>query len=141
MTAKDAPKNLIVVNHPLVLHKLTLMRDKKTPSAVFRQLLREISLLLAYEVARDLPMTTQTIETPLAEMEAPILKGKKLAKGVRMIVTPASRAIAAIGSMSMPMTSIPAAAMGTAMRPVPTPCTVSVMSWSTLSSPAPWTFG
>jgi uracil phosphoribosyltransferase len=78
MTAKDAPKNLIVVNHPLVLHKLTLMRDKKTPSAVFRQLLREISLLLAYEVARDLPMTTQTIETPLAEMEAPILKGKKL---------------------------------------------------------------
>ncbi len=72
------PKNLTVVNHPLVLHKLTLMRDKKTPSAVFRQLLHEISLLLAYEVARDLPMTTQTIETPLAEMEAPILKGKKL---------------------------------------------------------------
>ena len=55
------------------------MRDKHTtPSAVFRQLLREISLLLAYEVARDLPITTQTIETPLAEMEAPILKGKKL---------------------------------------------------------------
>ncbi len=72
------PKNLTVVNHPLVLHKLTLMRDRKTPSAVFRQLLREISLLLAYEVARDLPMTTQTIETPLAEMEAPILLGKKL---------------------------------------------------------------
>lgn len=72
------PKNLVVVDHPLVLHKLTLMRDRKTPSAVFRQLLREISLLLAYEVARDLPMTTQTIETPLAEMEAPILKGKKL---------------------------------------------------------------
>jgi uracil phosphoribosyltransferase len=74
----DLPKNLTVVDHPLVLHKLTLMRDKKTPSAVFRQLLREISLLLAYEVARDLPMTTQTIETPLAEMEAPILLGKKL---------------------------------------------------------------
>ena len=74
----DLPKNLTVVGHPLVLHKLTLMRDKKTPSAVFRQLLREISLLLAYEVARDLPMTTQTIETPLAEMEAPILLGKKL---------------------------------------------------------------
>lgn len=74
----DLPKNLTVVDHPLVLHKLTLMRDKTTPSAVFRQLLREISLLLAYEVARDLPMTTQTIETPLARMEAPILKGKKL---------------------------------------------------------------
>jgi uracil phosphoribosyltransferase len=73
-----APHNLTVVNHPLVLHKLTLMRDKHTPSAVFRQLLHEISHLLAYEVCRDLPMTTQTIETPLATMEAPILKGKKL---------------------------------------------------------------
>jgi uracil phosphoribosyltransferase len=72
------PPNLTVVAHPLVLHKLTLMRDKHTPSAVFRQLLHEISHLLAYEVCRDLPMTTQTIETPLAEMEAPILKGKKL---------------------------------------------------------------
>ncbi len=78
MTKPDLPKNLTIVNHPLVLHKLTLMRDKHTPSAVFRQLLHEISLLLAYEVARDLPMAVKTIETPLAEMEAPILKGKKL---------------------------------------------------------------
>lgn len=79
MTArKDLPKTVTVVDHPLVLHKLSLMRDKRTPSAVFRQLLREISLLLAYEVARDLPMTTQTIETPLSEMQAPILEGKKL---------------------------------------------------------------
>ena len=72
------PMTLHVVNHPLILHKLSLMRDKHTPSAVFRQLLREISLLLAYEVARDLPITMHTIETPLAEMQAPILKGKKL---------------------------------------------------------------
>ncbi len=71
--------NLTVVNHPLILHKLTLMRDKNAPSAVFRQLLREISLLLGYEVLRDLPMTTRTIETPIQEMEAPILKGRKLA--------------------------------------------------------------
>ena len=78
MNKTDLPTNLVVVDHPLVLHKLPLMRDKNTPSAVFRQLLREISLLLAYEVARDLPMTMHTIETPLAEMEAPILKGKKL---------------------------------------------------------------
>ncbi len=78
MAKMELPRNLTVVDHPLVLHKLTLMRDKNTPSAVFRQLLREISLLLAYEVARNLPMTMQTIETPLAEMEAPILKGKKL---------------------------------------------------------------
>lgn len=72
------PNNVTVVDHPLVLHKLTLMRDKRCASAVFRQLLREISLLLAYEVLRDLPMTTKTIETPLVQMEAPILKGKKL---------------------------------------------------------------
>ena len=68
-----------VVDHPLVLHKLTLMRDVATPSAVFRQLLYETSLLLAYEVTRDLPITTQKTTTPLAIVDAPILKGKKLA--------------------------------------------------------------
>ena len=78
MAEANLPKTLVVVDHPLVLHKLSLMRDKTTPSAVFRQLLREISLLLAYEVTRNLPMTTQKIETPLTEMDAPILKGKKL---------------------------------------------------------------
>jgi uracil phosphoribosyltransferase len=77
MTFKS-PLNFTIVKHPLVLHKLTLMRDKTTPTAVFRQLLREISLLLAYEVCRDLPMTTTHIDTPLAPMEAPVLKGKKL---------------------------------------------------------------
>ncbi|WP_421693507.1 uracil phosphoribosyltransferase [Aestuariivirga sp.] len=78
MAEDQLPKSLVVVDHPLVLHKLSLMRDKNTPSAVFRQLLREISLLLAYEVTRNLPMTTQSIETPLTAMDAPILKGKKL---------------------------------------------------------------
>ncbi len=72
-------KNVTHVNHPLIQHKLTLMRDKNTASAVFRQLLREISTLLTYEVLRDIPLTTQTIETPMEEMEAPVLKGKKLA--------------------------------------------------------------
>ena len=71
--------NLTIVDHPLVQHKLTLMREKKTSTAVFRQLLREISLLIAYEVTRDLPVTTRAIETPLVEMDAPVLKGKKLA--------------------------------------------------------------
>lgn len=71
--------HLTIVNHPLVQHKLTLMREKETSSAVFRQLLREISMLLAYEVTRDLPMTTKSVETPLVEMEAPVLEGKKLA--------------------------------------------------------------
>ncbi len=72
-------ENLTVVDHPLIAHKLTLMRDKDAPSAVFRQLLREISLLLGYEVLRDLPLTTKSIETPVEAMEAPILKGRKLA--------------------------------------------------------------
>jgi uracil phosphoribosyltransferase len=70
--------NVTVVDHPLVQHKLTLMRDKNTPSAIFRKLLREISLLLGYEVLRDLPLSTITIETPLSEMQAPILLGKKV---------------------------------------------------------------
>ncbi|MBT8423733.1 MAG: uracil phosphoribosyltransferase [Silicimonas sp.] len=72
-------EHLTVVDHPLVQHKLSLMRDKDTPTAVFRQLLREISHLLAYEVTRDLPMTTQRIETPLCAMDAPVLDGRKLA--------------------------------------------------------------
>ncbi len=72
-------EHLTIVEHPLVQHKLTLMREKDTSTAVFRQLLREISMLLAYEVTRDLPLTTKRIETPLVEMDAPVLKGKKLA--------------------------------------------------------------
>ncbi len=71
--------NLVLVDHPLIRHKLTLMRERTTPSAQFRRLLKEISLLLGYETLRDLPLTTRRIETPLAAMEAPILKGKKLA--------------------------------------------------------------
>ena len=71
--------HLTVVDHPLVQHKLTLMRDKNTSTAVFRQLLREISHLLAYEVTRELDMTTKEIETPLVPMQAPVLDGRKLA--------------------------------------------------------------
>jgi uracil phosphoribosyltransferase len=71
--------HLTVVTHPLVQHKLTLMREKDTSTASFRQLLREISLLLAYEVTRELPMTTKRIETPLEAMDAPAIEGKKLA--------------------------------------------------------------
>ena len=67
------------VTHPLVQHKLTLMRQKETSTAGFRQLLREISQLLAYEVTRGLPMTTKAIETPMEQMEAPVLAGKKMA--------------------------------------------------------------
>lgn len=67
-----------IVKHPLVQHKLTLIRDKKTGPSDFRQLLREISLLLAYEVCRDLEITRSDISTPLEKMSALKLEGKKL---------------------------------------------------------------
>ncbi len=71
--------HLTVVSHPLVQHKLSIMRDRDTDTALFRQLLREISLLLAYEITRHLPMTKTTIETPLETMQGPTIDGKKLA--------------------------------------------------------------
>lgn len=69
---------VIVIDHPLVQHKLTLLRKAETSAAVFRALLREISMLLAYEVTRDIPLTYVRIKTPLAPMQAPVLAGKKL---------------------------------------------------------------
>ena len=70
--------NVTVVDHPLVQHKLSLMRRRETDTARFRLLLREISLLLGYEVTRDLATEIRSIETPLAETRAPFLTGKKL---------------------------------------------------------------
>jgi uracil phosphoribosyltransferase len=70
--------DVTVVGHPLVQHKLTLMRRTETSTGDFRRLLREISLLLAYEVMRDLPTELIDIETPIAPMRAPALAGKKL---------------------------------------------------------------
>jgi uracil phosphoribosyltransferase len=70
--------NVTLVDHPLVQHKLTLMRDKTTSTKGFRQLMREISTLLCYEVTRDLSLDPVTIETPLETMEARMLSGKKL---------------------------------------------------------------
>lgn len=72
-------EHLTIVKHPLVQHKLSIMRRKETPSGLFRQLLREISQLLAYEITSELPMTTEKVETPLVEMDAPVLEGRKLA--------------------------------------------------------------
>jgi uracil phosphoribosyltransferase len=71
-------RHLVVVDHPLVQHKLTLMRQKETATSKFRQLAREIALLLAYEITRDLPLEARQIETPLTPMEARALSGKKL---------------------------------------------------------------
>ncbi|MBW8812760.1 MAG: uracil phosphoribosyltransferase [Caulobacterales bacterium] len=71
-------KGVTVVDHPLVQHKLTLMRKKDTSTKSFRQLLKEIGALLCYEVTRDLPLEMIEIETPLTTMQAPQLVGKKL---------------------------------------------------------------
>ena len=72
------PENLQVINHPLVQHKLTLMRKKDTSTQSFRTLIREVGTLLAYEVTKDLPVIFEEIETPLMKMNAPYLEGKKL---------------------------------------------------------------
>lgn len=67
------------VKHPLVQHKLSLMRDKATPTPIFRQLMKEVSQLLAYEITREMPMEQRVVETPMGETEAPFIKGRKLA--------------------------------------------------------------
>ena len=71
--------NLHVLKHPLIQHKLTLMRDASTSTRTFRELLKEIALLMGYEVTRDLPLTYEEIETPLCRTKAPVIAGKKLA--------------------------------------------------------------
>ena len=72
-------EHVTLVDHPLVQHKLSIMRDKETSTGQFRQLLREISQFLAYEITRELPLENQAIETPMGPMDAPMLRGKKLA--------------------------------------------------------------
>jgi uracil phosphoribosyltransferase len=107
-------RGVTVVDHPLVQHKLTLMRKKDTSIKSFRELLREIGSLICYEVTRDLPMTTVEIETPLTVMQAPAIAGKKLVlapvlrSGVGMLegmleLVPAAR-VAHIGLYRDPVT-------------------------------------
>ncbi len=69
--------NVTIVDHPLIQHKLTLMRDKDTPHILFRQLVNEVALLLGYEVTRELQLTEQSIETPLETMSSPVLPNPK----------------------------------------------------------------
>ncbi|WP_420224614.1 uracil phosphoribosyltransferase [Pigmentiphaga litoralis] len=71
--------NMFILDHPLIQHKLTLMRDKETSTRTFRQLLRELTLLMGYDVTRNLPLTTRQVETPMTTMDAPVIAGKKLA--------------------------------------------------------------
>ena len=71
--------NLFICDHPLIQHKLSHMRDRETSTRTFRELLKELTLLMGYEVTRNLPMTTRRITTPLTEMDAPVIAGRKLA--------------------------------------------------------------
>ena len=73
------PEKVHIMDHPLVAHKLSIMRDKNTSVKDFRELVSEIGMLITYEATRDLPMTTHRIETPICPMDAPILAGKKVA--------------------------------------------------------------
>ncbi len=118
MTDTDAARfaNLRVVDHPLVQHKLTLLRDKTTPPMAFRQLLHELGLLLGYEITRDLPIELRPIETPVAPMRAPHLAGQitlvsilraglGLAEGVRALIPMAREGH--IGVFRDPETKVP----------------------------------
>lgn len=95
---------LYIVDHPLIQHKLTHMRDRETSTRTFRELLHEITLLMGYEVTRTLPLTTRRIETPLAPMDAPVIAGKKL------VVVPVLRA--GLGMADGLLKLIPSARVG-----------------------------
>ena len=95
---------LHIIDHPLVQHKLSLMRRKETSTMKFRQLLQEISLFMGYEVTRDLPLTYEEIETPLQKMMAPKISGKKV------VIAPILRA--GLGMVDGLTTLIPSARVG-----------------------------
>ncbi len=71
--------NLFITDHPLIQHKLSHMREHDTSTRTFRELLKEITLLMGYEITRDLPLTTRPVQTPLMMIDAPVIAGKKLA--------------------------------------------------------------
>ena len=79
LTAHPDFPQLFVLDHPLVQHKLSHMRDIRTSTRTFRDLLRELTMLMGYEITRDLPLTTERITTPLTDMDAPVIAGKKVA--------------------------------------------------------------
>ena len=95
---------LHIIDHPLVLHKLSIMRNKETSTMKFRQLLHEISLFMGYEVTRDLPLAYEEIETPLMKMKAPKISGKKV------VIAPILRA--GLGMVDGLTTLIPSARVG-----------------------------
>jgi uracil phosphoribosyltransferase len=96
--------NLYILTHPLIQHKLTHMRDKDTSTRTFRELLRELTLLMGYEITRNLPLTTVRIDTPLQSIDAPVIAGKKL------VVVPVLRA--GIGMSDGLLELVPSARVG-----------------------------
>jgi uracil phosphoribosyltransferase len=96
--------SLYIVDHPLIQHKVSHMRDRETSSRTFRALLREITLLMGYEVTRDTPLTTRPITTPLATLDAPVIAGRKLA------IVPVLRA--GLGMMDALLELVPSARVG-----------------------------
>ena len=95
---------LHIIDHPLVQHKLSIMRNKNTSTAQFRQSLQEISMLMGYEVTRDFPLTYEEIETPLQKFNAPKLAGKKV------VIAPILRA--GLGMVDGLLALIPSARVG-----------------------------
>ena len=95
---------LHIIDHPMVQHKLSIMRNKETSTMEFRELLKEIAMLMGYEVTRDFPLTYEEIETPLMKMKAPILSGKKV------VIAPILRA--GLGMVDGLLTLIPSARVG-----------------------------
>ena len=93
-----------IINHPMVQHKLSLMRDKHTSTNKFRELLKEISMLMGYEVTRDFPLMYEEIETPLQTMSAPKIAGKKV------VIAPILRA--GLGMVDGLLSLIPSARVG-----------------------------
>jgi uracil phosphoribosyltransferase len=104
MTQDPRFPNLYILNHPLIQHKLTHMRDRETSTRTFRQLLRELTLLMGYEITRSLPLTTIRIQTPLQSFDAPVIAGKKL------VVVPVLRA--GIGMSDGLLELVPSARVG-----------------------------
>lgn len=96
--------NLFVLDHPLIRHKLTHLRDRNTSTRTFRDLLREVTLLMGYEITRDLPLADVRIETPLAAIDSPVIAGRKVA------VVPVLRA--GLGMAEGLMQLIPSARQG-----------------------------
>lgn len=95
---------LHLIDHPLVQHKLSLMRDKNTSTMKFRKLLKEISMFMGYEITRDFPLTYEEIETPLMKMNAPKISGKKV------VIAPILRA--GLGMVDGLTTLMPSARIG-----------------------------